>query len=303
MHGVLQFQKKLRIFQEQVSLLQDKGMKKKEIAQYLELHPPVFSSLMNNIINKTANLEGEEEEISLAIQKAFNGVNNISEYKIKRSIENYIEKLKEIETKQHTVNNDPVNRLLEFINNSPNKYLKSLNGIYHCFYISSSGYLVKKEPFMLKIEDNTKLMAYKGNNNSTYRYTGFGYISNKDILTIQLIEEDSLHPDHFLINFYIPPSPDFSSLRGISLSMSNNYMPISRKIILQKTELNMSYSKYHSLETTYYPPNTNQNEYAKIIDYLYKHNSHMECLPIPQQSFDEKDLQKELGIMEVFGMD
>ncbi len=303
MHNVLQFQNKLRIFQDQVSLLLNKGMKKKQIAQYLELHPPVLSSLMNNIVQKIANLELEEADISLAIQNAFNSVNNISEYKIKRNIDSYIEKLKEIEISQLRIKNDPVNRLLDIINSAQNKYLKGLNGIYHCFYISSSGYMVKREPFMLKLEDENKLIAYKGNKNSTYRYSGFGYLSNKDILTVQLIEDDSLHPDHFLMNFHLPPSAEFSSLRGISLSMSNNYMPISRKIILQKIDINISLTEYNLMDTSYYPPDRNHNENGVIIEYLYQHQSHMECLPIPQPSFDDKDLVKELGIMETIGME
>ena len=277
------------------------GLKKKEIARYLDIHASAYSTLVNNIFAEIAKYAPNSPALNNKIAALFNNVNNVSERKVRQKIQSFIDRLEQLKSE---VKDEQFNRSKSYIEglveDSPVEILEKLVGIYECYYVSSFGYRVKCEPFMItKKKNEPRFMAYKGNKLSPGSFAGFLYVSNNHILTVQMLEEGTISKDHFIIHFILPPTyqQSLSFLKGISVSISNAYFPIGRKVVLKKINASPSFEAYEKMETNFFEDEIPVDD--RIINYLRTSNSLIEYIPIPHPSFDERDLQKELAVREV----
>lgn len=297
------FVQQIERFMKLANQLQEKGLKKKDIARQLEIFPSVYSALTNNMFPSILTLESDTQGSNQQIERIFSLVNNVSEKRIRRDIEDYIfhlERLLEQEVEGKSQERCP-NYVEEHIASTPKSLIDKLTGTYECFYISSFGYRVKKEPFLIRTTQKGQVFqARKGNVKSPAFYDGFLYITSNQLLTAQLLEVGTINRDNFIIHFILPPSYEKSLhfFKGIGVSMSNSYMPISRKIILKKVNDNTKMEIYNQIETTFYEKGDCGNEHTAIINYLRADNALMEYLPVPYPSFDEQDLERELSVRE-----
>lgn len=291
----MEFTKSVYTFVELVEALQAKGFKRKQIAETLGLYPSVFSTLMNVAFKKVLALDEQNANSKAQITAIFKKISNISERRVRRDIQKYVEQLEQLtDHSENTSIQSSDFYVNELIQQSPASILNQLVGLYDFYYISTTGYKVKKEPFSIKKTEETYIVR-KGNEKSISQYQGCLYLSHSYILTMQLQELKTIMPDHFIIHFQLPPYPkNFELMKGISTSMSNTYSPISRKIIIKKVKAYISNEEYHQLETTYFEPTA--KDLPLIPAYLYNTNALMEYTPVPRPSFNEGDLEKEMTI-------
>lgn len=275
--------------------LKEAGLKNKDIANALGIFPSAFSAMTSNILHKLVEAEQDGGVNEEQIKALFDTVNNVSEVKTRRRIASYLEKLEQLKLQLFDdLDKQPPNYVDQLIEDSPAEILRLLEGVYHCYYVSSFGYRIKKEPFLIHYDLRKK--AYhvrKGNRQSPACYEGFGYMSNNQLFTIQIMEKNTLAVDNFLAHFHLPPLyvETMEMLKGISISMSNSNLPISRKMILHRIGKYHSLDEYDALETHFYQEGEALDN--EIVQYLRQECSMIEYLPIPYPDYAPKDLEKE----------
>lgn len=279
--------------------LTSKGIKQKEIARRIGLYPSAYSALINKVLPKLMQLPVSQGHTEI-VREIFAGVNNISESRLRQSIDQYIEALRLMnEEKVDTIHKDE-SFIDQLVSESPINILQKLQGVYFCYYLSSFGYRIKKEPLRLYYSSSReRLEVMKGNRLSPAMYQGLAYTSNSRLLTIQLQEKKTLIPDQFICHLHLPPNytDSLSMLKGISISMSNAGLPISRKLILHKVNDDKLIKEYHQIETRFYTAEDSTDN--PIVSYLRQESNYMEYIPIPRPSYDLNDLHIEQTIMEL----
>lgn len=281
--------------------LKEAGIKNKEIANALEMYPSAFSALINNVLTKLVH-KGQDGLISEQdIKLIFDGVNNVSELKTRRRIQAYIQQLEALKLQLFDVaERKPLNYIDNLINSSPSMVLRLLEGVYHCYYVSSFGYRVKREPFLIYYDARqSTYRVRKGNKKSPAWYEGFGYMSNNHLFTIQIAEKNTLSIDNFMAHVHLPPlyAETLELLKGISISMSNSNLPIARKMLLHRVGSFTSIDEFNQLETQFFKKGEgNDNE---IVRYLRSQASFIEYLPIPYPDYAPQDLVKENKVKEL----
>ena len=273
------------------------GVKQKQIAQYLHIYPSVLSVLVKTVFPEIAKMAPESDNLEVRIREVFAPVNNVSEKRIRNEIKEYIRQL-EILKSGELASADGSNYVQYLINASPQEILNKLVGIYDCYYISSFGYKVKKEPFLIRPNKKGQgFVAQKGNKRGPVAFEGFVYLTNAHILTMQMLEKETIVQDHFMAHFIMPPTYTVSLnlLKGMAVSTTNSYLPIGRRIILKKIAKNIDMRFYESIETIFYDF-SDMDTSTDISNYLSNTASLIEFLPIPRPAFDESDLKKEMNI-------
>ncbi|MEM1319204.1 MAG: hypothetical protein AAGG75_03050 [Bacteroidota bacterium] len=288
--------------QELVSLhkeLLDKGLKNKEIAKVLGIYPSAYSSLINKVLQPLLQLDIQQKDAANTIRHLFEQVNNISETRTRKRLPQYIEKLEALRVELNHVPQTDLNHYIkQLILSSPPEIMKHLQGVFDCYYLSSFGYRIKREPFLIQYSNRRQqYIIRKGNERSLAQYQGFGYLSNHQTFTIQMQEMDTLIPDNFIAHFHLPPSytTTMNMLKGISVSMSNSYLPISRKVILHRLSPATTLKDFHQLETQFFEENEEPDN--TILNYLRASTSFMEYVPIPHPEYDVEDLVTEKKVL------
>lgn len=282
--------------------LSDLKLRNMDIAKALDLHASSFSTLINKVFRPLTQINSQSKGADAAIQSLFAAVNNLSEVRVRRKLEGYLQRMAELE-EEVRFNGDAddapvyVNQLIV---DTPHEILRMLEGVYECYYLSSFGYQLKKEPLRIKYnEQSRRYLVQKGNELSHAAYQGFIYLSNHQLLTMQMQEMNTLTPDHFIAHFQLPPSyaTVLRMLKGITISMSNAYLPISRKVILNRIANSLSYDAYNTIETVFYGEGQGQDN--PVINYLRADTNYMEYLPIPYPTYSAEDLEKEERIRTI----
>ena len=88
-------------FMEMTDSLHAQGIKKKDIAQHLGLYPSAYSTLTNLVFKQLSSWDPREETETTAIENAFSQANNISEKRIRREMEGYLQKLEQLDQSPH----------------------------------------------------------------------------------------------------------------------------------------------------------------------------------------------------------
>lgn len=286
---------------ELTQFLKEAGIKNKEIASTLDMYPSAFSALINKVLNELVQASQLGQMTEQEIKLVFDQVNNVSELKVRRRIQDYIQKLEAFKLQLFEITEPkPLNYIDNLIHTSPGEILRLLEGVYHCYYISSFGYRVKREPFLINYDVRQRTYRVrKGNKKNPAWYEGFGYMSNSHLFTVQIAEKNTLSIDNFMAHFHLPPlyAETTEMLKGISISMSNSNLPIARKMLLHRVGNFKSLDNYNQLETLFFKKNDGEDN--EIIRYLRSQTSFIEYLPIPYPDYAPQDLVKENKIKEL----
>lgn len=273
------------------------GYKKKDIALQLQVFPSVYSSLVNGILQRASELNFDDPQLESRIDTLFTNVNNLSQVKIRRQIDHYIQVLQQLRA------NSPESPLiaqtatyLDNLRTRPaNASLEKLIGHYDCYYLSTFGFRVKCEPLRLFATTGVpSLLVQKGNQLGPSVLEGFAYLSNAQVLTIQIQEKYTNLHDNLLAHFIVPPSysETLNLLKGVMVSISNAGTPIARKIILKRRTGADSEVPYEELKTVFFDKDQPDN-HPVIVQYLYRNAEYLEYPPIAHPLFDETDLLRE----------
>ncbi|MRG47306.1 hypothetical protein GFS24_19445 [Chitinophaga sp. SYP-B3965] len=291
--------------QEVIDLVQLKGYKNKDLAEYLDIFPSAFSTLMNKVIKPVVKMHIESPEKEIPVAEIFARAGNVSEVKTKRALPHYIEVLENLLGHEDTTQQKSQMGFIEdLIKNTPYDTLKILEGLYDCYYLSSFGYRIKKEPFLIKMNPrHNQYQVFKGNDLGPARYVGLAYISNPQLLTMQLSEVGTMITDHFMAHFVLPPtySTTVSLLKGIGVSISNSRLPVSRKVILEKVSNKTSMEFFNEQPTTFFEKDEGNDN--PIVSYLRSHITKLEYLAVPYESYDKNDLKKEEQVQRLASPD
>lgn len=278
----------------EVECLIDKGWSKKKVANELSIFPSVLSVITNRLVQEIQLLIQNNNTTPSDVAKVFSSINNISEKNLRQRIDGYIHLLQEINARPPRENQDSY--LQSFIANTPFEKLISFCGTYDCYYLSSFSYTIKKEPlFMTYDRQNANILVQKGNKIGPTMLKGVLYTTNSQVLTIQMLEKETVVADQFIAHFILPPLySNIEMLKGMSVSVSNSYLPISRKVILKKVSDTVDYARMDSIDTVFFK---REELSDPIVNYLYAEKSYLEYYHTPHPNFDESDLEKELKIL------
>ena len=294
------FYQEIKTFQSIVGVLQSNGLKQKELAQHIGLHASALSSLVKGVFPAILKVDPKAKDLPKKIEQAFDAYNNVSERRVRQSIQGYNQRLQQLETEMNTPGFQSQRPFMDdLVAQSSVEILEKLQGIYACYYVSSFGYQVKCEPFMIfRKKGDRHFTVRKGNSKGPAAYTGIVYISNTHILTMQMQERGTIAQDHFFMHCILPPAYQGSMdlLRGLSVSISNAYFPIARRLILRRLHAHTDRLIYEEMDTQFFDPTETDHP---IIEYLRSGISFMEYIPIPHPTFDEGDLLKEIAVREV----
>lgn len=282
-----------------INNLKSKGLKKKELANHLEMPAPVFSSLSKTVLPRLLEIDDslpldKQEEL---ISQAFSLVNNLSQTKIVSKMELFVLKLEELEGR----NVDSSNKISYFLGlrylaeNSYNRIKKYHEGLYDMYYLSSDRYCIKKDSFMIRCNSVEKIAeAFKGNNISSVSYHGIAVINNSHTLTIQLIETDEKPEEFVMMHLSIPFSRDMVFLRGLFSCLNFSRQPIARKVVIVKKSDNPDQHKHEAIAPEYYPERGDL-KIPEIEQYLLSDDSKIECRSVANPEYGLQDLIKELN--------
>ena len=112
-----------------------------DIAKALDLHASSFSTLINKVFRPLTQINSQSKGADAAIQSLFAAVNNLSEVRVRRKLEGYLQRMAELE-EEVRFNGDAddapvyVNQLIV---DTPHEILRMLEGVYECYYLSSFG--------------------------------------------------------------------------------------------------------------------------------------------------------------------
>ncbi|WP_421919285.1 hypothetical protein [Marinifilum sp.] len=295
---ILESQKLLEL----TNTLQSRGYKKKDIAAILELPAPVLSSLLKNILPVIAETDAENEDVEEKIDYAFSLVNNMSAHKTLQQLNVYITML------ENSLNNyliqekelDYFSLIKEQSCNSYDFVKQYFEGLYDLYYITTAGYVVKKEPFWIRTNPIEKYVeVFKGNKNSTLSYKGIGLVISHQTLTAQMAEVNDIPNEYLMIHVSLPFTRKSEYLRGIFAAISYAREPISRKIVLRKVADFCNEKDYNRIETQYFDKSV-EIDIPEIHQYLKNEPQMIECLSIPKPQFNVNDLSKEVEIANQF---
>lgn len=282
-----------------VNSIKNRGIKKKELANYLELPAPVFSSLSKTVVPKiieiAPDLPAEKQEMH--VKQAFTMVNNLSQSKIVSKMELFVRKLEELDAR----NVESSNRTSYFtgLRNqatySFDRIKKYYEGIYAMYYLSSDKYCIKKDSFMIRCNSVEKIAeVYKGNNHSSVHYNGIALINNSHTLTVQMIESDDKPEEFLMMHLSLPFARELNFLRGMFSCLNFARQPIARKTVLIKTDKNPNKLTYEEIVPEFFPEKGDLN-LSEIEDYLLSDKAYIECRSVSNPDFSLHDLIKELN--------
>lgn len=267
-----------------------RGMRNKEISNALGMYPSAFSNFINKVLKKLIETDITESDPATRVKEIFDQVNNISELKTRQRMARYINKLELLKTNPHQQTEPKGNATTR--RSGPEKMLE---GIYACYYLSTFGYRIKKEPLWIKRNKAGEgFTIKKGNRLGPSHYEGLGFIANNHIFSLQLQEQNTLVKDYFVAHFQLPPfyASSMDLLKGLSISMSNSFLPIARKVILFKEDAEPDEDLFEQMETLFFEESEEVKD--QIVAYLQKGNSYLEYVPILHPRYDKNDLDREI---------
>lgn len=286
-----------------VQEIKDKGYKMHEISQILGLHPPVLSGLCKTVIPAIIKPKVKSHSDEVAIDKAFDLVNNISKEKTIRNLPSYIKTLKSVSNEtvinQNSQFYDPYKKIIA---NSYEAINSHFLGLYDCFTLSSNSNTIKHEPLLINNNSLKKhVEVYKGNQHSQYPFEGFMFLCGSHMISMHLIDSRDDIQETGLIQLIQPFTRKFKLLRGIYLSLGFSKSPIARRIILTKVKSECSIEEFNEIPTKYYQKDDYPADINKeIIDYISGPNDLVECLVLPHPTFDVQDLVREKNMVSKF---
>ncbi len=289
-------------FLDLVAGLRQHGHKVGEIAFILELHSSVLSSLCRTVLPDIVNKKTDTDTEDAIIDKAFSKANNISKDKTLRNLPRYIEQLKAIpKGKQPTQTKDIFEPYRNAIAASYSSMQDSFVGIYECYTHSTNSNEIRQEPFLVIDNYNKKHIEIRKGNTAA-GLEGFMFLSGSHLISIYLIDSSNGIQETALIQLIQPFSKSFKILYGIYLNLSFSKTPIARRIVLKRKGDECSMEEFKQLPTKYFKTGQpSEGISPEIMEYLSDPDDYkMECMQLPNPTFDEQDLAKARELKKLF---
>ncbi len=287
-------------FLELTQKLKGIGFRKKDIASHLEMHAPVFSSLVQTVFPNIASIDLNKDESfqEREINEAFSMVNNLSQSKTISKLEFYNTRLKElVSDKIKPTESLSYFAKLRFHAEGSFDYIKQyFEGVYYMYYVSTDNYNIKREAFIIKANSVDKYFeCIKGNQHSRIRYNGICLVVSMHTLSLHLVEENEQPEEFLMMNLTIPFIRKMGYLRGIFNTLNYSRQPIARKMIIHQITGEVDEDLYNNLEVNFYD-DPQSMDYPEIGEYLYSDCAKTECYGLLKPKFDLSDLVQEVEV-------
>lgn len=291
----------LKEIYERITLLRQKGVKMKEIAEQTHLTPSVLSAMYSTVFpTYFKNLEKGMDDRE-ALDNALIWVNNLSKKKLLSLLPQIKKELFEIEV---VVKEKPgsVNPFLESMEQNIRSSVNNISnycGIYTSYSIASNSNALKIEPYFIAPAENGSYVEVGHINAHGSTHWGLAMMNSLSHLYICFNESQPPLLSLFNICLKIPMYDRPPFLRGVYTCFDYNFNPIARRILFvkqtehtlredfltQKGELK-SYEELNETERLYYNYTCQEGDVIRMCN-----------IPTPRMTSD--DLVQEKKILKI----
>ncbi len=285
----------LEKFYELINELRQKGVKMKDIANYINLSSSVVSALYSTVLPTFINNKeklGAEEALDYAISQ----VNNVSKKKLLITISDIYQRLLSLKPNQEYSPTDTfiatLDRFVKKVDNTIFNYL----GIYNSYSLSSARDALKVEPFILSAGDSGEISVVRKNAYNTIN-TGVAIVANGHSMYILLNESNENQLALVTIYLQLPFYEKATFLRGLYITLDYNRNPIGRRILFVKKSNLTDSPELETMEGEILDKETLNDEMKAYYDYVSGTSDVIKMCSIPFPKFDLDDLIMEKMIL------
>lgn len=271
----------------QIGDLRQKGVKMKDIADYLNMPSSVLSAFYSTVLPSYLDRKKREAEPE-ALNYAFSLVNNVSK---KRTLNNINEIKQKLETFDVINPFWTDNNYFKLLNISEINTKESLDylGTYMSYSSSATLAGLKIEPFIFSKSDNNQIKIARKNAYGTIN-RGISVIDNGHTMYILLNEADDKHLSLVSIYLQIPFREKPKLLKGLYLAIDYNRNPIARRIVFIKVSDEQDHNKLANMKSGIISEDNIPAELRSYYDYTSEPSDNLRMCSIPSAKLDEEDL-------------
>lgn len=283
-----------------IEYLRNKGMKMKEMADYIHMPASVLSSLYSSVLPTFLKLIHKGESEDVALDYALSQVNNVSKKRLLNNLVEIKNQLMSLDppTPIGTKPNPFLNMLTEEMHHSIQD-VDNYSGIYLSYSISSASDALKIEPYLIAPSDTNDYV--KVTHRSAYNGTHYGMavFNNNQSAYIQFNELEIPQLALFTIYLQLPMYSYPNLLKGLYLSLDYNRNPIARRILFVKQSDSISPDEFMEYNGEIVLPDKLTDEQKPYYEYTCQPNDYIKTCTVPSPQLNANDLIKEKQILEL----
>lgn len=276
----------------QINDLRQKGIKMKDIANYIDMPSSVVSAIYSTVLPAYLNnLEklGENEALDYAISQ----VNNVSKKRLLASIADIHTRLSSFIPHISTPNKGTfINSLDKFSKKSDDIALSYL-GSYDSYSLSSARDALKIEPFILENGEMGQINVIRKNAYNSLN-SGIAIVIHGYSMYIMLNESDESQLALVTIYLQLPFYENVKFLRGMYMTLDYNRNPIARRILFVKND---HPAGIDNLSGRIIEKNEMEDPLKVYYDYVSSSSDIIKMCSIPFPQFNQDDLITEKKIL------
>lgn len=282
-----------------IEYLRNKGMKMKDIAEYLNWAPSVLSALYSSVLPTfvTSVKQGQSEEEALDF--ALSQVNNVSKKKLLGSLSELKEQLFALEPSSDTPRANPFMEMMngEILHSVQEVY--NYSGIYLSYSLSSSSQCLKVEPYLISASEDNEYV--KVGHMSAYNATHWGVavFTNHQNAYIQFSERESPQLALFTIYLQLPMYDYPKFLKGLYLCLDYNRNPIARRILFVKYSDSIDMDDFLALKGGLVAPEQLTPLQEAYYNYTCQEGDSIKTCSVPSPQLNENDLIREKKMLNI----
>lgn len=283
-----------------IEYLRNKGVKMKEIADYVNMAASVLSSLYSSVLPAFVSCVKKDMPEEDALDYALSQVNNVSKKRLLGNLTELKESLFELEPAMNNGQKDNpfMNMLTEEMSRSAQD-VYNYSGIYISYSLSSSSDSLKIEPYLIAPSENNDYVkvAHMSAYNTTH--WGVGIFSNHQNSYIMFNERETPQVALFTIYLQLPMYEYPRMLKGLYLCLDYNRNPIARRILFIKYSDSTCMDDFLELKGELVPKDKLTEEQLHYYNYTCQEGDYIKTCTVPSPQLNEKDLEREKKMLKI----
>lgn len=292
----------LKIIYERITLLRQKGVKMKDMAEKAQVAPSVFSALYSTVLPTYLKHLKEGVEEQEALDKALVWVNNVSKKKLLGTMSSIREALIAIEPDSPEIPEGKECSLIRSMKENSQeacKHIHHLSGIYLSYSISSSAPALKIEPYLIAPSTRGEWVTVSHNNAYGSTHHGMALMNGGSHLYLLFNEQNAPQLALFNICLKIPMYERPPFMKGVYTCFDYNYNPIARRILFVKHSDSISPEEFAQIKGELKQYEELNEQEKKYYDYTCRPEDIIRTCAIPSPRMTDEDLLLEKKILEL----
>lgn len=282
-----------------IEYLRNKGVKMKEIADWIGMAPSVLSALYSSVLPTYLDLLKTKSPEN-ALDDALALVNNVSKKRLLGNLGEMKERLFDMEPDQESpMTGNPFMQLLEQEMRQSVEEVYNYSGTYLSYSLSSSTDSLKIEPYLICTSENNDYVKVGMMNAYKSVHWGSGIISNHQNSYLMFNEREL--PQFAMVTIYLQlPHYEYPNmLKGLYLCLDYNHNPIARRIVLVKQSDNTDQQAFMEMESQLIPKAELTPEQEVYYNYTCQEGDYIKTCTVPSPKLDESDLEREKKMLRI----